>query len=600
MMPGLDGFALLRAIRSDAELRSTPVVLLSARAGEEATAEGLGAGADDYLTKPFTARELLVRVAARLATAKGRAEAEALARELHVATQRLLAAQAVAGIGIFDWSVGDTKAYWSEELYALLGLAPNAIEATPAQWNARISEEDRERAADAFRAAAASRAPRMELELRLRQPDATTRWVRMSTQILYADDGTPARVIGAVIDVQVLKEAAAARERMLAEAERTNRAKDEFLATMSHELRTPLNAMLGWSRMLKVGTVGGEKLAKGLDVIERNARTQARLVSDLLDVSRIISGKLRLAMRRIDLASIVLAAVDVVKPAADAKRVRLVARIAPEVGPMLADPDRVQQIVWNLLTNAVRFTPAEGVVSIDVERADSLARIVVADTGAGIAQEHLTSIFDRFRQVDGSTTRAHGGLGLGLSIVRYLVEAHGGSVSAESEGLGKGARFVVTFPVRAVAAPADYVDPTATPVPERSWTNTDPPLRGVRALVVDDDRDSLELLRLVLEGAGAVFTGVTSAQQALDAPGPYDVIISDIGMPQMDGYALMRRIRARDEAGDVPAIALTAYARAEDAERAIRAGYQAHLAKPVDEHELLETVARWTSVARMG
>ncbi len=604
MMPGLDGFGLLRALRSDATLRAIPVLLLSARAGEEAAAEGLNLGADDYLVKPFTARELVIRVAARLAAVRAarqaNAQREELAAELRVTAQRLEAAQRVAGIGIFDWEVGRGDVYVSAELNALRGNDPLASPATPEALADSVLAEDRARACARFQGAIDARQDAIEVEVRLRRPDDTTRWVRVSAQILYDDDAhahagaTPKRVVGAVVDVQVLKEAAAARAAALEDAERTSRAKDEFLATMSHELRTPLNAMLGWARMLQSDHRDQAKLDKGLAVIERNAVTQARLVSDLLDVSRIITGKLRLTLQRVDLASVIQAAIEVVRPAADARRVALVTTIDDSVGTVTADPDRVQQIVWNLLANAVRFTPAYGAVTVSAWRREGAVRIVVDDTGAGIASEHLPYIFERFRQVDASTTRAHGGLGLGLAIVRYLVEAHGGLVDAQSPGLGNGATFSVTLPVRAVVAPDAGTGAVASPGSNGSSSHSTTVLENVRALVVDDDQDSLELLRVVLEGAGATIVTATGASEALEARGPYDIIISDIGMPQIDGYAFMRRFRGRESGGGVPALALTAYARAEDAALALQAGFNEHLSKPVDVAKLIDVVRRWT------
>jgi signal transduction histidine kinase/two-component SAPR family response regulator len=592
MMPGIDGFALLRALRSDASLRSIPVVLLSARAGAEATAEGLEAGADDYVVKPFAARDLLVRITARLAAVKGIAEQVRLAAELRVASQRLQAAQSVAGIGIFDWSLSARTTYWSPELYTLMGLEPNAVEATPDAWTEALVDEDRDFGWDAFRAAAGAHEDRFEVEVRLKQPDGGARWVRLSTQVFYDDAGAPSRLLGAVVDVQALKEAAAVRARALEDAERTSRAKDEFLATMSHELRTPLNAMLGWARILKHDR-SVAKLDKGIAVIERNAVAQARLVSDLLDVSRIISGKLHLAVQQMDLAAAIHAAVDVVRPAADAKGVALHAHIDPDIGAMVADPDRIQQIVWNLLSNAVRFTPAKGSVSVVARRSDTVVRVVVEDTGAGISSADLPHIFDRFRQGDASTTRAHGGLGLGLAIVRYLAEAHGGTVTARSDGPGHGSTFTLLLPVRAVVAHETEVASAPDALDRGPPSRSTRALGDVRALVIDDDEDSLELLRVVLEGAGASFTGARSAAEALEARGPFDIIISDIGMPAMDGYTLMRRVRSKGAGGDTPAIALTAYARAEDEARALAAGYQQHLAKPVDAGELLDAVKRW-------
>jgi PAS domain S-box-containing protein len=602
MMPGLDGFGLLRAMRADARLRTIPVILLSARAGEEASAEGLRTGADDYIVKPFTARDLVVRVASRLAAAKAtldvqraRDQAEELAARLSSTSQRLRAAQQVAGIGIFDWDLKTDAVFWSPELYALMGLTPGAIEPRPESWTEQLYDEgDRETGWGAYRDAIAARKPTFEIEVRLRQADGRSRWVRLSTEIQYDEAGTPSRLLGAVVDIELLKEAAATRARALAEAERTGRAKDEFLATMSHELRTPLNAILGWARILRTSRVDEKKVEHGMTVIQRNAETQARLVSDLLDVSRIVSGKLRLTVQKVSVATVVHAAVDVVRQAADAKGVRLVLDLDPDLGSILGDPDRLQQIVWNLLANAVKFTPASGSVTVAAFRADSMVSIRVEDTGAGVSSEDLPFIFERFRQVDSSTTRAHGGLGLGLAIVRHLAEAHGGTVAAVSDGIGRGATFTVSLPLRAVFIEAEVAKEDGAPSEPSSaaMASSANRLNGAGLLVVDDDEDSLDLLRVVLEGAGASVNTASSARVALEksATRRFDLVVSDIGMPEMDGYAFMRSLRQRHP--DVPAIALTAYARAEDAERAHQAGYQHHIAKPVDADELVAIIER--------
>jgi signal transduction histidine kinase len=389
------------------------------------------------------------------------------------------------------------------------------------------------------------------------------------------------------------------------EAEVASRMKDDFLAMMSHELRTPLNAMLGWATILKDDAKDAAKLKRGLDVIERNARAQTRLVNDLLDVSRIVSGKLRVNSKNMQLSTAIHAAAEVVRPAAEAKGVRLVVDLDADLGAMLGDSERLQQVAWNLLVNAIRFTPAEGRVTVTARRDGSAITMRVEDTGIGIPAEHLPHIFERFRQIDSSTTRAHGGLGLGLAIVRHLVEAHGGTVEAASDGLGRGSSFTLSLPIRAVdlssagagvnAEPrtgADAQGEIGTETQDEAAHASSPwreKLANVRALVVDDDRDSLDLLRIVLEDAGAKVTTARSAREALDIRGPFDIVISDIGMPEMDGYSLIRSLRSRSAGASVPAIALTAYARAEDADRAIRAGYQAHLTKPVDARTLVET-----------
>jgi signal transduction histidine kinase/ActR/RegA family two-component response regulator len=421
---------------------------------------------------------------------------------------------------------------------------------------------------------------------------------------LRNDNGQIVRWFGTNVDIDdqkiaedVLRRQKDAESWLRKEAEIASRMKDEFLAMMSHELRTPLNAVLGWTTILKQNKQDEAKLARGLDVIERNARAQARLVSDLLDVSRIVSGKLRVSAKKMQLSAVIHAAVEVVRPAAEAKQVRLVVDLAPDLGVMVGDTERLQQVVWNLLINAIRFTPPKGQVMVTAQREASAIGVRVEDTGIGIPAEHLPHIFERFRQVDSSTTRAQGGLGLGLAIVRHLVEAHGGTVEARSEGAGRGSSFTFSLPIRSGEI-ADAESPEERAKSEAE-TRTGPaetssPWRAklgqVRALVVDDEPDSLDLVRVVLEDAGANVTTARSAREALDAPGPFDIVVSDIGMPETDGYAFVRSLRSRVSAGTMPAIALTAYARNEDADRAVGAGYQAHLAKPVDARELVEAV----------
>jgi PAS domain S-box-containing protein len=372
-------------------------------------------------------------------------------------------------------------------------------------------------------------------------------------------------------------------------AEAANRAKDEFLATLSHELRTPLSPILGWVRLLRSGDLDEAASARGLEVIERNVRAQTQLIEDLLDVSRIITGKLRLEVRPMDLVAVVEAGIDAVRPAAEAKGIRIEARLDPMASAMVGDPDRLQQVVWNLVSNAVKFTPKDGRVEVELTRVDTHARIRVRDSGKGIQPTFLPHVFDRLRQADSTSTRAHGGLGIGLAIVRHLVELHGGTVGAESEGEGKGATFTVELPI------------SATPGTQRSAPDAAAEqeglvrLDGVRVMVVDDEADTRDLLSFSLRNYGAEVTALGSANEALaaiqqDKP---DVLVSDIGLPGDDGYVLIRKVRALDEerGGRVPAAALTAYAKDEDRHRAIAAGFQAHVTKPVELAELASVVA---------
>jgi PAS domain S-box-containing protein len=379
------------------------------------------------------------------------------------------------------------------------------------------------------------------------------------------------------------------------QAERANRLKDEFLATLSHELRTPLNAVLGWSKILRLAKLEGEELKQGLDTIERNARVQAQIIDDLLDMSRIISGKVRLDVQRVDLPAVLNESIETLRATAEAKGVRLQAVVDPFAGPISGDPSRLQQIFWNLLNNAIKFTPKGGKVRVVLERVNSHVEVSVIDTGEGIAPEFLPYIFDRFQQGDASTTRRHGGLGLGLAIVKQLVGLHGGDVSVKSGGIGQGAAFMVQLPLIAVYSEPDEErrHPRAAlrenqPLPEVSLDN-------VHVLVVDDEIDARELVKRLLEMAGATVSMAGSASEAMERilAGRPDVLVCDIGMPGEDGYSLIRRLRGLEEKQEsvLPAVAVTAYARSEDRTKAIRSGFQNHLAKPVEPAELLAVVS---------
>ena len=376
-----------------------------------------------------------------------------------------------------------------------------------------------------------------------------------------------------------------------------NRMKDEFLATLSHELRTPLSAILGWARLLREGQLDEKEAAEGLAAIERNSLAQAKLIEDLLDVSRIISGKLRLEVRPIDLAEVIEAAIGVVRPAAEGKAIHIEKQLDPAAGKAHGDPARLEQVVWNLLSNAVKFTPQGGRVRVETRRVEAVVELVVSDDGIGISPEALPYVFDRFRQADTTSRRRHGGLGLGLAIVRHLVELHGGSVEASSPGPGKGASFRVRIPLAAPAPRSEDRDRPRTeavrqvsPDPGRP-----PPLDGLRVLVVDDEPDARRLLETVLTRCQAEVETAGSVAEAIAALAAFrpDVILSDIAMPDEDGYELIRRIRAMEseQLRRTPAVALTAYARNEDRMRALAAGFQMHLAKPVEPGALATAIA---------
>ena len=379
-------------------------------------------------------------------------------------------------------------------------------------------------------------------------------------------------------------------ERARAEAEAANRIKDEFLATLSHELRTPLTSLLGWSSVLREAKRDEKVLNQGLEAIDRNARVQAQLIDDLLDVSRIVSGKLNLDVRPLDISSVTRAAINVVRPAADAKGIALDYCAQPGLGAISADSARLQQIMWNLLSNAVKFTPHGGKISVRLEQDGSDARVTIKDTGQGIDPEFLPRVFDRFRQADSSTTRSFGGLGLGLAIVRHLVELHGGTVSAYSDGINKGATFSATFPLL-----ADRSEPiTVAHSGEHSVAIHS--LDGLRVLLVDDEPEARQIISTVITSTGAEVKACTSASEALAKLAEWkpDVILSDIAMPDEDGYSFINKVRAlpREKGGETPAAALTAYARDVDRRQALDAGYQMHIAKPIGAGQLVSMIAR--------
>lgn len=380
-------------------------------------------------------------------------------------------------------------------------------------------------------------------------------------------------------------------ERALADAEGANRIKDEFLATLSHELRTPLTSLIAWSGLLIDSIDDKPMLIHGLEAIDRNARVQAQLIDDLLEVSRIVSGKLKLDVKPRDLSAVTREAINVVQPAANAKGVSLNYWADPGVGPISADSARLQQIIWNLLSNAVKFTPQDGKINVRVEQDGAHARLTVQDTGQGIDPQFLPRVFDRFRQADSSTTRTFGGLGLGLAIVRHLVELHGGTVSAESEGAGKGASFSARFPL--LADRAEQVTLVQSVETTSSEAKT---LAGLRVLLIDDEPEARNIITLVIGRAGAEIRSCGSASEGLAnlAEWQPDVILSDIAMPDEDGYSFIRKVRAlsREQGGATPAAALTAYARDEDRTEALAAGYQMHISKPIAPVQLAAIIAK--------
>ena len=466
-------------------------------------------------------------------------------------------------------------------------------------WINQLHAEDRAGYLSAYRGCVENQRA-FSTEFRLRRADGDYRWLLETGSPRQISGGAFAGFATSCVDITDRKSIERERDRLLEseraarlELERAAQLKDEFLATLSHELRTPLNAMLGWSQILQKSHGHSDATMKGLEVIERNARVQSQLIDDLLDVSRILAGKLRLDVQDVNLAGVVEAAVETVRPGAEAKGLRIESILEPISQTVHGDPQRLQQVVWNLLSNAIKFTAKGGRVQVVLKRVNSHVELVVSDTGKGVKPDFLPHLFERFRQADSSTAREFGGLGLGLAIVKQLTELHGGRVRAASEGEGKGTKLTIELPLSVMRTLADADAPSVHPraLPMQAKFHEQVRLAGVKVLVVDDEPDARDLIRWVLEDNGATVYVAASgeeARQVLEAKRP-DVMLSDIGMPIQDGYALMTEIRRAGN--DVPAVAITAFARSEDRTRALLAGFQMHIAKPVEPAELLASVA---------
>lgn len=492
--------------------------------------------------------------------------------------------------GLWDWDIIRNSAHISEEYCNLLGFDSTTEEVSFEQWLSHLHPDDRTLASEAVSRTIQQQQDYYEVDYRILHPDGI-RWLAARGQVFYDAAGNAVRMLGNVQDITDRKQAEMERDRLLkleqaarAEAERANRIKDEFLAVLSHELRSPLNPILGWTKLLQTRKFDETKTAEALATIERNAKLQTQLIDDLLDVAKILRGKLSIEHTPVNLAFVIESAIDTVRTAALAKSI-LLHPVLANIGQVSGDSNRLQQIIWNLLSNAIKFTPKSGRVEIRLQQVDDQAQIIVSDTGIGINSDFLPYIFESFRQEDVSITRKYGGLGLGLAIVRQLVEAHGGTITADSPGEGLGATFTVQFPLLNVELEIKQTD-------ELSQQALD--LTGVRVLTVDDDADARELLTILLAEYGATVLTVASAAEVLANLECFkpDVLVSDIGMPEVDGYTLIQQIRTLppEKGGQIPAIALTAYARVDDYQRAINSGYQRHVTKPLDPEELVQAV----------
>jgi PAS domain S-box-containing protein len=507
---------------------------------------------------------------------------------------RLQLALEGAGQGIWDWDLGTETLVWDDRCKEIFGLPPNFP--VTYKWHlSALHSDDRQRVADAAAIALRDRSE-FDQEYRTIYPDGTMRWILARGRGYYDSLGQPYRMSGTVMDITDRKQTELTLAAQTEELICSNRLKDEFLAALSHELRTPLNPILGWTSMMKTRRLTPEKTVEALETIDRNVRQQIRLVDDLLEVSRVIQGKLKLEFCLVDLALIIQSAIDTVQFAAQAKSITLQFQGLPSLS-LVADGDRLQQVFWNLLSNAIKFTPVGGRVDVHLSAENHDAQVRVTDTGVGIEPEFLPYVFDRFRQADGSTTRNYSGLGLGLAIVRHLVELHGGMVMVNSSGVGQGAAFTVKLPITtkdpaliSAVIPAslnssETVSPSLT---------QDSMLMGTQILAVDDDPDSLDILQFLLEKDGATVTIMNLPLDAIEliSQQSFDLIISDIGMPQLNGYEFIRQVRGLPQGQSIPALALTAFAHEDDRTRAIEAGFQTHITKPVNPIELLAVVAQ--------
>jgi signal transduction histidine kinase/DNA-binding response OmpR family regulator len=617
---GLNALSVLKATGID-----VPLIIASGTIGEETAVDALKAGACDFLVKDRLAR-LVPAIEREMREAGGRRAQRALELEFAETKDRMQFALEAAGVGVWESEVASGKTKWSEVLEQLHGLPAGGFGGTFDAFIECIHPDDRPDMLESISRSTRDRC-NSRVEYRTTWADGSLHWIDRIGRTFYSDMGEPIRAAGVSMDItaqknlkeqyrqaqklehdqlethalvqltalEALRKSEDDRSQLLVrereargQAEEANQVKDQFLATLSHELRTPLNAILGYARLLRTNALPAEKHDRAVEIIERNALAQNQLVDDLLDLSRITTGKMRLDTAPLPIAVPLQEAVDSVRPAAEAKQIALQLKIDPSAGVVKADAARLQQVFWNLLSNAVKFTPEGGAVSVTVDQDDGRIRTVISDTGVGIAPAFLPCVFDLFRQADGGFSRQHGGLGLGLALCKQLVELHGGTISAVSAGPGSGAAFTVLLPqsaplLRSEHRRADEVahtPATGNPIPKSAL------LQGCDVLVVDDQTDALELVRQLLESAGATVRTVVGGRDALREfdTRPPDLLVTDLGLPGMDGYDVLRQVRARQAkyGGFVPAVAVTAYARQDDRAKSLAAGFNAHIAKPID------------------
>lgn len=616
-MPELDGFELAMMIRSHPRFKKTAIILVSGVMVEDRDRlKGYVSGAVDYVAVPIVPEILRAKVAVfadlyrkteeleRLNQDLERrvrertAEIEAAAALLRQNEERLRLVLTTGGIHGWTWDPRKNEITWVKS-----ADDSGQVCQSFADFLATVKGEDRAIVANAFDRAVVGGAGEYSAEFRTEEEGGDQWWLGRGT-VIADSSGQPLSIAGININITARKTAEEERVTLLnnaeearRESEKANRLKDEFLAILSHELRTPLNAITGWAHMLQTGGLDRETQIKAVETINRNALLQARLISDLLDVSRIVSGKLRLELRTVHLPAIIQSALDTLRPTAEAKELDVQVLLSCDPGPVRGDAARLQQVVWNLLSNAAKFAPRHGHILITLDKVNSHAELTVQDDGPGIQPDFLPQIFEPFRQGDASSARAHQGLGLGLAIVRNLLQLHGGAVEAMNREDGKGAIFKVVLPVSVAQPEAAGGQPNASPTPVdgANWLQSAPSLRNIRVLVVDDEADAREVVALILDRCGAQVKMAASAQQAFAilAEELPDVLVADIEMPGEDGYSLVRRIRALPAArgGNTPAIALTAYAGAQDRVKLLAAGFHRHVPKPLQPLELVSVIA---------
>ncbi|MHC0062097.1 hybrid sensor histidine kinase/response regulator [Nostoc sp. UIC 10890] len=638
-MPGMDGFETATLIRNRGRSRHTPIIFLTAfSTSDQMLFKGYALGAVDYLLKPLDPNILTSKVIVFVelfkkteAVKQQAAQLVAVNTELRQSEERFRSLSTCSPVGIFEIDTEGGCKYTNPRYQAICGL--KAAESLEKRWLESVHPEDKERAVASWSTYIREGRDYSE-EFRFQTAHGSDRWVQVRSSPMLSGQGELVGYVGTLEDITERKQAEEVRAQVIREqtarqeAEAANRMKDEFLAVLSHELRTPLTSMLGWSKILRAKKLDEKATSRALEAIERNATSQMQLIEDILDVSRIIRGQLRLNVSAVNLISVMEAALEAVRPLAEPKDIKLNTVLDTSIGSVYGDPARLQQIVWNLLTNAIKFTPKGGGVEVrlskylgfsisdlelgsDGENLDSLdtnkssnlqskiqnsksqyAQIQVIDTGIGISSEFLPKVFERFRQADSTTTRSHNGLGLGLAIVRHLVELHKGAIFAQSLGTGQGATFTVRLPLlqdnRGNRASREATGEISSAVAST-------PLAGLRVLVVDDETDTRNFLSFMFEEYGAFATAVGSVDEALAVleQAKPDILISDIGMSEQDGYTLIRKLRSLEpeKGGHIPAIALTAYTREEDRLKALSAGFQQHLSKPIDPTKLIAVVA---------